>query len=40
MNDRDLWLTVRRALLLICAAIAKRYGIEEKETPADARRTG
>lgn len=26
MDDRDFWLLVRRALMMICAAIEKRYG--------------
>jgi hypothetical protein len=25
MSDRELWLAVRRALLMICAAIERRY---------------
>jgi hypothetical protein len=25
MNDREFWLLIRRALLMICAAIEKRY---------------
>ena len=25
MNDRDFWLLIRRALLMICKAIEKRY---------------
>ena len=25
MNDKDLWLTVRRALLMICKAIENKY---------------
>lgn len=31
MNDKEFWLMVRRALLMICAAIAKRYGINGGE---------
>lgn len=27
MNDREFWLLVRRALLMICAAIEKRYNV-------------
>jgi len=30
MNDRDFWLTVRRALLMICKAIEKKYTGKEK----------
>jgi hypothetical protein len=30
MTDRDLWLTVRRALLSIIAAFDKKYGVEPK----------
>lgn len=29
MSDKDFWLTVRRALLMICAAIAKKYELKE-----------
>jgi len=28
MDDRDFWVMVRRALLMIAAAIAKRWEIE------------
>jgi len=27
MDDRDFWLMVRRALLMICKAIEKRYNL-------------
>lgn len=27
--DRELWLIVRRALLMVAAAIEKRYGVKE-----------
>lgn len=32
MGEREFWLTLRRALLMICSAIEKRYGTE-KESP-------
>lgn len=31
MSDRDFWLTVRRALLMICRAIEKRYAPDREE---------
>lgn len=31
MTDRDFWLIIRRALLMICSAIEKRYC--EQSTP-------
>lgn len=31
MEDRDFWLTVRRALIMIVSAIEKRYNIQAKE---------
>lgn len=31
MNDKDFWLMVRRALLMICAAIEKRFAIAEEK---------
>lgn len=31
MSERELWLTIRRALLMICRAIEKRYAAEESK---------
>ena len=31
MSDRELWLTVRRALLMICKAIERKYPIKDME---------
>jgi hypothetical protein len=31
MTDRDLWLAVRRALLIIVRAIERRYGLDTGE---------
>lgn len=31
MTDRDFWMLVRRALLMICSAIEKRFGEELKQ---------
>jgi hypothetical protein len=36
MTDRDLWLAVRRGLLIIVAAIERRYGLDagqEQDAP-------
>jgi len=30
MTDREFWLLVRRALLMVIRAIEKRYGIDKK----------
>jgi hypothetical protein len=32
MSDRDFWLMIRRALLMICKAIEKRWCTEEVVT--------
>jgi|GEM_PF-5558590 len=31
MDDRTLWLTIRRALLMAASAIEKRYGLKTSE---------
>lgn len=28
MTERDMWIQIRRALLMVCAAIEKRYGLK------------
>jgi len=30
MDDREFWLLIRRALLMVIRAIEKRYGIDKK----------
>lgn len=40
MSEREFWLAVRRALLMICAAIEKRYLQPRKDLPRELRRTG
>jgi hypothetical protein len=30
MSDRTFWWSIRRALLMICAAIEKKYGTEDE----------
>jgi len=30
MTDREFWLLIRRALLMVIRAIEKRYGIDKK----------
>ena len=36
MNDKEFWMTVRRALLMICKAIENKYsGKEEELEPSD-----
>lgn len=35
MTDRELWLMVRRALLMIVSAIEKRYGIIDRDRHAE-----
>lgn len=31
MNDRDIWLTIRRALLMIVRAIENRFGLQKEK---------
>lgn len=35
MNDRELWLAVRRALLAIIAALDTRFDVRGKAVPTD-----
>lgn len=40
MSEREFWLAVRRALLMICAAIEKRYLQPRKDLPRELRGMG
>ncbi len=40
MSEREFWLAVRRALLMICAAIEKRYLQPRKDLPRELRGEG